>query len=136
MHRMEGNRIVMLDVEKDGSVVERIPSLGQDSTTANTLLGAMYPGVKVAIVSVPTEVLEDHEESAVARTLTGVRHNGVHYKMVGASGSAKNGKYYFAMPLTSQNLRNASRCGRKPRSRTSASSFPTSRLCARRPMRP
>ena len=96
MHRMEGNRIVMLDVEKDGSVVERIPSLGQDSTTANTLLGAMYPGVKVAIVSVPTEVLEDHEEAAVARTLTGVRHHGVHYKMVGASGSAKNGKYYFA----------------------------------------
>ena len=39
--------------------------------------------------------LEDHEEAAVARTLTGVRHNGVHYKMVGASGSAKNGKYYF-----------------------------------------
>ena len=96
MHKMEGNRIVMLDVQKDGSMVERIPSLGQESTTANTLLGAMYPGVKISIVSVPTEVLEDHEEATVARTLTGVCHNGVHYKMVGASGSAKNGKYYFA----------------------------------------
>ena len=95
MRKMEGNVIVMLDVQKDGSIVERIPGVGQDSTTANTLLGAMYPDAKVAIVSVPTEVLEDHEEAAVARTLTGVRHNGVHYKMVGASGSAKNGKYYF-----------------------------------------
>ncbi len=95
MHKMEENVIVMLDVQKDGSIVERIPGVGQDSTTANTLLGAMYPDAKIAIVSVPTELLEDHEESAIARTLTGVRHNGVHYKMVGASGSAKNGKYYF-----------------------------------------
>lgn len=95
MHKMEGNRIVMLDVQKDGSIVERIPDVGQDSTTANTLLGTMYPNAKVAIVSVPTEVLDDYEESTVARTLTGVRHHGVHYKMVGASGSAKNGKYYF-----------------------------------------
>ena len=95
MHKMEGNVIVMLDVQKDGSIVERIPGVGQDATTANTLLGAMYPDAKIAIVSVPTELLEDHEESAVARTLTSVRHNGVHYKMVGASGSAKNGKYYF-----------------------------------------
>ena len=76
MHKMEGNVIVMLDVQKDGSIVERIPGVGQDSTTANTLLGAMYPNAKIAIVSVPTEVLEDHEESAVARTLTSVRHNG------------------------------------------------------------
>ena len=95
MHRMEGNRIVMLDIQKNGSMVERIPGVGQDATTANTLLGVMYPNAKVAIVSVPTEALEDYEEATVARTLTGVRHNGVHYKMVGASGSAKNGKYYF-----------------------------------------
>jgi hypothetical protein len=95
MHKMEGNRIVMLDIQKNGSIVERIPGVGQDSTTANTLLGSMYPNAKVAIVSVPTETLEDFEEATVARTLTGVRHNGVHYKMVGASGSAKNGKYYF-----------------------------------------
>ena len=95
MHTMEGNRIVMLDIQKNGSIVERIPGVGQGSTTANTLLGAMYPDVKVAIVSVPTETLEDFEESAVARALTGIHHSGVHFKMVGASGSAKNGKYYF-----------------------------------------
>ncbi len=68
----------------------------QDSTTENTLLGKLYPDAKIAIVSVPTETLEDFEEATVARTLTGLRHNGVHYKMVGASGSAKNGKYYFS----------------------------------------
>ena len=95
MHKMEGSQIVMLDIQKDGRIVERIPGVGQDSTTANTLLGTMYPNAKIAMVSVPTEILEDFEESAVARTLTGIRHNDVYYKMVGASGSAKNGKYYF-----------------------------------------
>ncbi len=86
----------MLDVQKNGSIVERIPGVGQDSTTENTLLGHMYPDAKIAIVSVPAESLEDFEEATIARTLTGVLHNGVHYKMVGASGSAKNGKYYFS----------------------------------------
>ena len=35
------------------------PGVGQDSTTANTLLGRMYPNAKIAMVSVPTEILED-----------------------------------------------------------------------------
>ena len=96
MHKMKGTRIVMLDVHKNGGIVERIPGVGQDSTTENTLLGMLYPDARIAIVSVPTEHLEDFEESTIARTLTGVRHNGIHYKMVGASGSAKNGKYYFS----------------------------------------
>ncbi|HUZ95366.1 MAG TPA: hypothetical protein VMU57_10670 [Edaphobacter sp.] len=96
MHRMEGNRIAMLDIQKNGSIVERIPGVGQDSTTENTLLGKLYPDAKIAIVSVPAETLDDFEEATVARTLTGLRHNGVHLKMVGASGSAKNGKYYFS----------------------------------------
>ena len=95
MHRMEGNRIVMLDIQKNGSMVERIPGVGQDTTTANTLLGVMYPNAKVAIISVPTEANEDYEEATLARALTGVRHDRLPYKMVGASGSAKNGKYYF-----------------------------------------
>lgn len=95
MHRMEGNRIVMLDIQKDGKVVERIPGVGQESWLDRTLLGSMYPDIHVAMISVPTEPLEDHEEAMVASVLTGIRHNGVAYKMVGASGSAKNGKYYY-----------------------------------------
>ena len=96
MHRMEGNRIVMLDIQKNGSMVERIPGVGQDATTANTLLGRHVPQRQGR-----NRQRSDGEPSKTTRkqrshaTLTGVRHNGVHYKMVGASGSAKNGKCYF-----------------------------------------
>lgn len=90
------NRIVMLDVSKDGKITERLAGVGQENFLDNTLLGTLYPGIKVALVTVPTEILEYAEAAAVTDKLVSVEHEGVTYRMVGASGSAKNGKYYFA----------------------------------------
>ena len=95
MHSFQGNRIVMLDIDTNGQMEERIPGTGQESWLDCTLLGAMYPNIHVALVSVPTEPLDDFEEAAVANAMTDVSHDGIAYKMVGASGSAKNGKYYY-----------------------------------------
>ena len=95
MHSYEGNRIVMIDIDTNGRTEERIPGTGQESWLDTTLLGAMYPNIHVALVSVPTEPLDDFEEASVANAMTAVSHNGIAYKMVGASGSAKNGKYYY-----------------------------------------
>ena len=95
MHSVQGNRIVMLDIATNGRVEERIPGVGQESWLDCTLLGAMYPNIHVALVSVPTEPLDDFEEASVANAMTTVSYNGIAYKMVGASGSAKNGKYYY-----------------------------------------
>src|SRR5580698_5601032 len=61
----------------------------------NTLLSVLYPGIKVASVNVPAEPLDDYEESQVENALARLVWNGVHYKLVGASGSAKKGKFYF-----------------------------------------
>src|SRR5207302_3916042 len=61
----------------------------------NTLLSVLYPGIKVASVNVPTEILDDFEESQVENRLAKLVWNGIHYKLVGASGSAKKGKFYF-----------------------------------------
>jgi hypothetical protein len=55
----------------------------------------MYLNIRFAVVSVLTESLDDVEEARVADRLTTVSHNGITYRMVGASGSAKNGKYYY-----------------------------------------
>ncbi len=55
----------------------------------------LYPGIKVASVNVPTEPLDDFEESQVENALARLIWNGIHYKLVGASGSAKKGKFYF-----------------------------------------
>jgi len=95
MQSVYANRIVMLDIDTNGRIEERIPGTGQESWLDRTLLGAMYPNIHVALVSVPTEPLDDVEEARVADRMTAVSHNGIAYRMVGASGSAKNGKYYY-----------------------------------------
>ena len=95
MQSVYANRIVMLDIDTNGRIEERIPGTGQESWLDRTLLGAMYPDIHVALVSVPTEPLDDLEEARVADRMTAVSHNGIAYRMVGASGSAKNGKYYY-----------------------------------------
>ena len=53
MHSVQGNRIVMLDIDTNGQIEERIPGTGQESWLDCTLLGAMYPKIRVALVSVP-----------------------------------------------------------------------------------
>jgi hypothetical protein len=85
----------MIDIDTNGRMEERIPGTGQESWLDRTVLGAMYPNIHVALVSVPTEPLDDCEEAAVTNAMTRVTHNGIAYRMVGASGSAKNGKYYY-----------------------------------------
>ncbi len=95
MQSENGNRIVMLDIDTNGRIEERIPGTGQECWLDHTLLGTMYPNIHVALVSVPTEPLDDVEEARVADRMTAISHNGIAYRMVGASGSAKNGKYYY-----------------------------------------
>ncbi len=95
MPSVSPNRIVMLDIDTNGRIEERIPGTGQEYWLDRTLLGVMYPDIHVALVGVPTEPLDDVEEARVADRMTSVSHNGICYRMVGASGSAKNGKYYY-----------------------------------------
>lgn len=87
-------QVVTLDIDAKGEVNQRLTAL--DSTLENTLLSALYPGIKVAVVQVPTEPLDAFEESVVANRMANIVHNNVQYKLVGASGSSKAGKFYFA----------------------------------------
>jgi len=74
------------------------------SSLDNTLLSVLYPGIKVAERHVPTEPLDDFEESQVENTLAKLTWRGVHYKLVGASGSAKKGKFYFVDQAHSRSI--------------------------------
>src|SRR5215469_12611286 len=98
MQSAYGNRIVMLDIDTNGRIEERIPGTGQECWLDRTLLGAMYPTIHVALVSVPTEPLNDVEEATVADRMTAISHDGIVYRMVGASGSAKNGILLLRCP--------------------------------------
>jgi hypothetical protein len=91
-YRIPADQIQNLEIDRNGRVAPRLHDL---EPLKNTLLSVLYPGIKVASVNVPAEPLDDYEESQVENALARLIWNGVHYKLVGASGSAKKGKFYF-----------------------------------------
>jgi hypothetical protein len=70
--------ILELKIDAAGEVTRKVTKLGRKDTLEGKLLAQIYPGIRVARVSVPHE-LTPYEQ----------------YKLVGASGSAKDGKFYF-----------------------------------------
>src|SRR5579863_10154137 len=91
-YRIPADQLQNLEIDRNGRVAPRLHDL---EPLKNTLLSALYPGIKVASVNVPAEPLDDYEEAQVENALARLVWNGVHYKLVGASGSAKKGKFYF-----------------------------------------
>jgi len=91
-YRIPADQIQNLEIDRNGRVAPRLHDL---DPLRNTLLSVLYPGIKVASVNVPAEHLDDYEEAQVENALARLVWNGIHYKLVGASGSAKKGKFYF-----------------------------------------
>jgi hypothetical protein len=92
-NRFSIEQVVTLDIDANGRVTERLTNL--ETTLENTLLSVLYPGIKVAVVNVPTEPLDAYEESQVENAMASIKHKNTTYKLVGASGSSKDGKFYF-----------------------------------------
>jgi len=74
-------------------------------------------------VNVPAEPLDDYEESQVENALARLVWNGIHYKLVGASGSAKKGKFYFVDQEHSRPSPSGFSTGRRRRLFISESSY-------------
>jgi hypothetical protein len=91
-HKIPVDQIQNLEIDRNGRVIPRLNDL---DPLENTLLSVLYPGVKVASVNVPVEPLDEYEESKVENAMANLVWRGIHYKLVGASGSAKKGKFYF-----------------------------------------
>src|SRR5947209_3193513 len=89
------DQIQQLEISKSGTIMPVFRDLGQDSTLKGSLLSVLYPGIQVASVNVPVEPLSEIEEARVRNTMGNFAWKGVRYKLVGASGSAKEGKFYF-----------------------------------------
>ena len=86
--------ILELRIDASGEVTREQPKLGRKDTLQGKLLGQLYPGIRVARVSVPHQ-LTPYEQALVENSMTTLHHGGVDYRLVGASGSAKDGKFYF-----------------------------------------
>jgi hypothetical protein len=91
-YRIPADQLQNLEIDRSGRIAPRLHDL---QPLKNTLLSVLYPGIKVASVNVPAEPLDDYEEAQVENALARLVWNGAHYKLVGASGSAKKGKFYF-----------------------------------------
>ena len=86
--------ILELRIDASGEVTRKPTKLGRKDPLEGKLLGQLYPGIRVARVSVPYE-LTPYEQSVVENRMASLHYGGVEYKLVGASGSAKDGKFYF-----------------------------------------
>lgn len=86
--------ILELSIDAFGLVTRKESELSRRDTLEGTLLLQIYPGIKVARVSVPTE-LDAYEQSLVEGRMANLTYQGVQYKLAGASGAAKDGRFYF-----------------------------------------
>ena len=86
--------ILALELDRDGHLSKKTMRLAREEQLTNTLLEGFCPGIRVATVDVPTEPLDACEQAIVEQALTRVEFDGIRYSLVGASGSAKKGKFY------------------------------------------
>jgi len=89
-------KIAILDLDTQGKVTERKTLPGSEIWLDNTVAGHLYPSLRVALVTVPTEMMEWNESANVADGLFNIQFDNTTYRLVGSGSGAKNGKFYFA----------------------------------------
>ena len=88
-------RVIALEINEDGAVSKKQMKIDRDSQLENTLLKADYPDIRVATIDIPQQQLDQYQQAMVEHSLSKrIAYDGVEYILVGASASAKNGKYY------------------------------------------
>ena len=88
-------RVAALEINEDGKVSRKNMTVDRDSQLENTLLKADYPAIRVATIDIPQQQLDQYQQAMVEHSLgKKIMCDGVEYSLVGASASAKNGKYY------------------------------------------
>src|SRR5262252_2816765 len=88
------NPVLALELDRNGRVTKKTMNLGREAQLTNSLLQGLYPGILVATVDVPAEPMDPCEQAIVEQALTRIEVDGIRYSLIGASGSAKNGKFY------------------------------------------
>jgi len=89
-----GMPVITVDINELGQMKQRLPRLTHQEQLENTLLQGLYPGIRVARLNIPPGKLEDHQENEVQKSMRAFVFDGVRFRLVGASASAKSGKFY------------------------------------------
>src|SRR6516165_4143912 len=102
--------VFAFELDREGRLSRKTMRLSREETLTNTLLQGFCPGIRVATVDVPTEPLDGCEQAMVEQALTRVEFDGIRYSLVGASGSAKKGKFYAVESRYEKKLAERFRC--------------------------
>lgn len=86
--------VLALEIDEEGTVAQKSMQMTRQGQLENTLLDALYPGIRVVTVEIPGAELDDYGRAKVEQALAKFAVGGVEYRLIGASGSAKNGRYY------------------------------------------
>jgi len=86
--------VLALELDREGHLSRKAMRLRPEEQLKNTLLQGFCPGVRVATVDVPTEPLDACQQAIIEQALARVEFDGIRYSLLGASGSAKKGKFY------------------------------------------
>jgi hypothetical protein len=86
--------VMALEIDEEGTVAQKSMQLTRQGQLDNTLLDSLYPGIRVAMVEIPEAELDDYGRAKVEQALAKFTVGGVEYRLIGASGSVKNGRYY------------------------------------------
>src|SRR6266850_519239 len=89
-----GMPVITIHINEMGQMKRMLPRLTQEEQLENTLLQGLYPGIRVARLNVPPGRLEDHQENEVQKSMRCFDLDGVRFRLIGASASAKSGKFY------------------------------------------
>ena len=104
--------VLALEINRNGEVTKKLNPLDREHELSNTLLQGLYPGITVATVDVPQEELSPFERATVEQALVRLEWEKQRFALIGASGSAKNGKFYAVDPKHEKEI--ASRFGSWP----------------------
>jgi hypothetical protein len=98
MSTLNGNNllsVIALEIDEEGAVSKKHMAIDRESQLENTLLLADYPGIHAATIDIPQQQLDQYQQSMVEHSLgKKIVYEGTEYCLVGASASAKDGKYY------------------------------------------
>ncbi|HEV3275587.1 MAG TPA: hypothetical protein VG860_02120 [Terriglobia bacterium] len=87
-------RVVTFDINEMGEMIRKVPKLDREEQLENTILQGLYPDIRVARLNIPSGRLEAFQEALVEHSMSNFEADGVRYRLVGASASAKSGKFY------------------------------------------
>lgn len=85
-----------LQINERGLVTPRLLDLDPQNCLDMTLFAVLYPNARLATVTVPTGYLSLTDEQIVMNAMANIVYQGIKYKLIGASGSAKEGRFYFS----------------------------------------